>query len=338
MRYIGGKAKLIDEIESFILGKVEVHGDQRFLDLFSGTGIVAKHFKKYFEVVTNDSLYFSYILSKGHVTPNTPPSFAKLQQNLAIIDPLTYLNNLSGVLGFISQNYSSDDNGRMYLTSKNAKKIDAIRMTLNQWLKDGLLEIDEFEYLLATLIEAVPYVSNITGTYGAYLKHWDKRALKDIVLNHPILFDNNKANVAFHDRAEKLTETIKADICYIDPPYNNRQYTSNYHLLETIAKYDSPELRGVTGIRTFEKDENSDFCKKSKVYDAFKTVLSQVDCQHLFISYSADGLLSKEQIEEILLSLGKPSTYDFKAIAYRLYKSKIVLKPQVNEYLFYIGK
>lgn len=338
MRYIGSKAKLIDEIESFILDKVEINENQRFLDLFSGTGIVAKHFKKYFEVVTNDSLYFSYILSKGHVVPNSPPNFTKLNESLPIKDPLAYLNSLKGASGFISDNYSTDSNGRMYLTPKNAKKIDDIRLTLNKWLKDDLLEIDEFDYLLATLIEAVPYVSNITGTYGAYLKHWDKRAFKDIMLEHPILFDNNKINFAFNEKAENLTQSIKADICYIDPPYNGRQYTSNYHLLETIAKYDYPEVKGVTGIRNFDKDESSDFCKKSKVYEAFQTVLSQVDCEHLFVSYSADGLLSKEQIEEMLLGIGIPNTYDFKSISYRLYKSKIVLKPKVDEYLFYIQK
>lgn len=338
MRYIGSKAKLLSEIESFILDKVEIDNSQRLLDLFSGTGIVAKHFKKYFEVITNDSLYFSYILSKGHVIPNKPPSFNNLSRNLGITDPLSHLNSLKGISGFISENYSSDDNGRMYFIPDNAKKIDNIRLTLNQWLEQDLLELDEFEYLLATLIEAVPYVSNITGTYGAYLKNWDKRAFKPLLLEHPILFDNSKHNIAFNEKAENLTQSIKADICYIDPPYNGRQYTSNYHLLETIAKYDQPEVKGVTGIRNFDKNESSDFCKKSKVYEAFQTVLSQVDCKHLFISYSADGLLSKEQIEEILLNLGDPKTYDFKSISYRLYKSKIVLKPKVDEYLFYIQK
>lgn len=338
MRYIGSKAKLINEIESFILDKVGIDGSQRFLDLFSGTGIVAKHFKKYFEVITNDSLYFSYILSKGHVIPNSPPSFNKLNQNLGITDPLAHLNSLKGISGFISENYSSDDNGRMYFIPDNARKIDDIRLTLNQWLEQDLLGIDEFDYLLATLIEAVPYISNTTGTYGAYLKHWDKRAFKPLLLEYPILFDNNKYNIAFNEKAENLIQSIKADICYIDPPYNGRQYTSNYHLLETIAKYDHPEVRGVTGIRNFGKDESSDFCKKSKVYEAFKTVLSQANCKHLFISYSADGLLSKEQIEEILLGIGNSNTYDFKSVSYRLYKSKIVLKPKVDEYLFYIEK
>ena len=337
MRYIGSKAKLIGEIESFVLGKVTPNGQQKFLDLFSGTGVVAKNFKKYFEVITNDSLYFSYILSQGHVTPNTPPDFKTLYQ-LGIKDPLEYLNSLDGKPGFISENYSSYDAGRMYLSPKNAKKIDEIRQILNNWFDNRVLNRLEFEYLLATLVEAVPYVSNITGTYGAYLKYWDNRALKDIKLEHPILFNNDKNNVAFNEKAENITNSIFADVCYIDPPYNSRQYTSNYHLLETIAKYDNPKINGLTGIRNFDRDEKSDFCKKTKVYDVFKKVLNQVNCKHLFVSYSVDGLLNKEQIEEIILSVGKPKSYDFKEISHRLYKSKVVLKPKVIEYLFYIQK
>lgn len=338
MRYIGGKSKLLQDIDSFVMQKINNEIENKiFLDLFAGTGVVASHFKKYFQVMTNDSLYFSYILAKGYVTPNEIPKFEGLN-TIGIKDPLDYLNNLEGKSGFITENYSTEKSDRMYFTTENAKKIDDIRITLNDWLNKNYITLDEFEYLLATLIEAVPFVSNIAGVYGAYLKHWDKRAFKTITLQHPILFNNSKENIAFNDIAENLTKSVIADIAYIDPPYNGRQYTSNYHLLETIARYDNPTIKGVTGIRANESDENSNFCKKSKVYNAFKEVLNQVKCQHLFISYSADGLLSKSQLEEILFSIGIPSTYDFKEIEYRLYKSKIVLKPKVNEYLFYIEK
>ncbi len=338
MRYIGGKSKLLQDIDSFVMHKINHEiKNKTFLDLFAGTGIVASHFKKYFQVITNDSLYASYILTKGYITPNEIPKFEGLNK-IGIIEPLDYLNNLEGTVGFITDNYSTEKSERMYFTTENAKKIDDIRITLNHWLNKNYITIDEFEYLLATLIEAVPFVSNIAGVYGAYLKHWDKRAFNNIILRHPILFNNGQDNKAFNEKAEYLTKSIVADICYIDPPYNGRQYTSNYHLLETIARYDNPVIKGVTGMRAYEAEENSNFCKKSKVYDAFKEVLTQVKCQHLFISYSADGLLSKDQIEQILFTIGISSTYEFRGIEYRLYKSKIVIKPKVNEYLFYIEK
>ncbi len=340
MRYIGGKTRILPYLESFLLNKINLvcSDTLSFLDLFAGTGAVARHFKSNFQVITNDNLYFSYLLSKGSVTPNTPPLVLGLK-NKSIKDPLDYLNNISGIKGFIANNYACQNNdGRMYFTLENAMRIDAIRLQLNDWFGDNWITQDEFEYLLATLIEAAPFVSNTTGTYGAYLKHWDKRAFKELTLVHPILYDNQQQNRAFNQTAESLTQSIVTDICYIDPPYNGRQYTSNYHVLETIAKYDNPTIKGLTGIREFNSKQSSNFCKKSKVFDAFEQVIKQVSCTHLFISYSSDGLLSKQQIEELLKEHGIADTYDFKVIDYNTYKSKIVLRPKVDEYLFYIKK
>lgn len=342
MRYIGGKTKILPYLDKFLstkLGTASLDTPLTFLDLFSGTGVVAKHFKNKFKVATNDSMYFSYILSRGSVVPNTVPLFLGLKEN-GISKPLDYLNSIDGKVGFITKNYASEsaDDGRMYFTVKNAMKIDAIRQEIAKWLDNGWVNEDEFDYLLATLIEAVPFVSNTTGTYGAYLKHWDKRALKDLQLIHPELCDNSHKNTAYNSTAESLTKTVTADICYIDPPYNGRQYSSNYHILETIAKYDSPTIKGVTGIREFDKEQVSDFCKKRKVLQAFEQVIKQADCKHLIISYSSDGLLSVEKIKQLLLTYGLPETYDFKVIDYDTYKSKIVLRPKVDEYLFYIEK
>ncbi len=340
MRYIGGKTKILPYLEGFLSSKISLDASCSlvFLDLFGGTGVVGRHFKKNFKVITNDNMYFSYILSKGSVITNKPPKFLGLKDN-GIKEPLEYLNNISGVEGFITQNYASElGEGRMYFTQVNAMKIDAIRQEINKWLANDWINQNEFDYLLATLIEAVPFISNTTGTYGAYLKHWDKRALKNLSLIHPILYDNNQDNSAFNKTAEILTKDIMIDVCYIDPPYNGRQYTSNYHILETIAKYDSPNIKGVTGIRDFDDGQASNFCKKRMVFEAFEQVIEQVDCKHLIISYSSDGLLSKEQITDLLLKHGIPETFDFKPINYETYKSKIVLKPKVNEYLFYIRK
>ena len=341
MRYIGGKTKILPFLDDFLSSKLTAADSEKplnFLDLFAGTGVVARYFKSKFKVMTNDNMYFSYILSKGLVTPNTSPLFLGLKEN-GIKEPLEYLNDIDGTEGFITQNYASElGDGRMYFTLKNAMKIDAIRQELSKWLSNDWINRGEFEYLLATLIEAVPFVSNTTGTYGAYLKHWDKRALKDLKLMHPILYDNNHENTAYNSTAESLTQTISSDICYIDPPYNGRQYTSNYHILETIAKYDSPAIKGVTGIRQFDAEQVSNFCKKRKVLESFEQVVKQVNCKHLIISYSSDGLLSFEQIKELLLSYGIPETFDFKVIDYDTYKSKIVLRPKVDEYLFYIEK
>lgn len=336
MRYIGSKSKLITQIEEFIEDCIPNYTScSTFLDLFSGTGIVSRHLKTKFEVTTNDILYFAYILSKGHITLNNRPNFDGLRR-VGVIDPIEHLNEIEEETGFISRNYSEQHSARMYFSTRNAQRIDAVRLKLDYWLMQGLITQDEFDYLLACLIEAVPFVANITGTYAAYLKHWDNRAFKRLTLKHPELINNNRCNQAFNLPAEQLAKKVIADIAYIDPPYNTRQYGSNYHLLETIAKYDDPIIKGVTGIRA--DTVSSDFCKKATAFQALERIVNNLNCSHIIISYNSDGILSKAEIEQILCKIGDASTLKFKSIDYRPYKSKKSATSSVEEYLFYIKK
>lgn len=157
-------------------------------------------------------------------------------------------------------------------------------------------------------------------------------------MTHPILFNNECANTAIQGKAEDVVKDIVADICYIDPPYNSRQYATYYHLLETIAKYDNPEIKGKTGIRIDSSKKTSIFSSKSKAKQAFKELLSNVQARHIFISYNSDGIISKQEFEELIKSIGIIETYDCKVINYNSYQSKIVKKCQVEEYIFYIEK
>jgi len=339
MRYIGGKSKLIGEIENFVHNNVR-DNSKSFLDLFAGTCSVGNFFKNKYQVYANDKLYFSYAISNAILNNNTP-KFIKLKK-IGIKDPLDYLNSVKcepDDTYFIYKNYSpAGIEGRKYLSESNAIKIDSIRQTIEHWFKNELLEEDEYEYLIASLVESVSLVSNTTGTYGAYLKHWDKRAKKDLELKHFILIDNQRKNKAFNYNAEEIVNFISSDICYLDPPYNSRQYSSNYHLLETIARYDYPNIKGVTGIRQSSKNESSLFCKKGTVLQSFDNIIKNIQSRHLIISYSSDGLLSAEDIECILKKYGNSETFSFCNVSYNTYKSKIVNKRNVEEYLFYIRK
>src|SRR5699024_5120750 len=124
--------------------------------------------------------------------------------------------------------------------------IDFIREKLDEWKKNIWITEEEYYYLLSSLIESIPYVSNITGTYGAFLKHWDKRALKSLELVPLEVKDNKKKNIAYNQDANELIKELSADIVYIDTPYNTRQYASNYHVLENIATNQHPTLKGKT--------------------------------------------------------------------------------------------
>ena len=248
MRYIGGKSLLLDNISEVINDNcVEARS---LLDIFSGSGIVSQHFaQKGYEIVSNDFLFFSYVLTRGTIGITQKLAFNKLNIN----DVFGYLNNLkiedtsfSIEDCFIYNNYSpSQTCDRMYFQNENALKIDIIRMQIEEWKTKCLITDDEYFYLLAALINAVPYIANITGTFGAYLKYWDKRTYNKLeLLPYPI--DDAKNIRCMNEDYTKALD-ICTDILYADPPYNSREYLPNYHVLETIARYDYPLIKGVTG-------------------------------------------------------------------------------------------
>lgn len=340
MRYIGSKTKLINEISIFIHDNVKDKSDI-FCDLFSGTGSVAKYFKKEYEIISNDNLYFSYVLQFVAVQLNESPTFNGLR-SIGIEDPFYYLNNKEAHTdfrnSFVYLNYSpAGPDKRMYFSEKNALRIDFIRQQLDSWLLKRVITKNEFFYLLSALIEAVPFISNTTGTYGAFLKSWDKRAFKNLTIEPPVIVNNHRENLTYNCDANELIKIIEGDILYIDPPYNTRQYISNYHVLETIALYDNPVLKGITGTRDQTKS-NSKFSSKKLVIQAFENLISAAKFKNIIVSYSSQGIMSKETITNILLKYGDSSSFKFKSIPYRKYKSKIITDSNVQEYLFYIRK
>ena len=338
MRYIGSKAKLLKDIESFIDGNIHTK-QETFCDVFSGTAVVARHFKARYKVISNDFLYFSYIIQKAFIEGDSEPAFHKIYNTVG--NPFSYLENepiSNSANNFIAETYSpAGKNNRMYFTEENARRIDFIRATIEKWRAEDNLTESEYYYLLASLLEAAPSISNTTGTYGAYLKKWDKRAFKKLELPQFEIVKNGKENEVYNENAFTLLKTISGDILYIDPPYNARQYAPNYHLLETIARYDNPTVSGVTGIRSYE-NQKSPFCSKSEVNDSFETLIKDADFSHIVLSYSSSGLMKQDFIERILKENCIASTYALKKIPYRKYKSKIYDDKDISEYLFYIQK
>ena len=341
MRYIGSKVALLDNIE-LVIDENTTGKERIFCDLFSGTASVAKHFKTKYEVISNDFLYFSYVLQRATIENNRKPSFKKLKAN-GIYDPFLFLeeapcDNIKRDY-FIYHNYAPSGNcERMYVSVKNAIRIDFIRHTIESWKRENLLTEDEYYYLLAGLIEGVPYISNITGTYGAYLKQWDKRAYKNFEMIRLEVEDNGRCNKSYNMDANKLISKIEGDILYLDPPYNSRQYASNYHLLETISKYDFPKINGVTGIRDYT-NQKSAFCMKKDVLKAFEDIIEKANFENIILSYSNEGLMTFNEIESILKKYGEADSFKRYDIPYRKYKSKINKKEKIlYEYLFYIKK
>ncbi len=342
MRFIGSKNNLLSEIHLMIENSCT--GAESFCDIFSGTSVVARSFKNKYRILSNDLLHFSYVLQKATIENNKQPQFKKLSK-VGFKNPLEYLNDYNvGVKDlksepFIMNHYSpSKNNERAYFTKENAIKIDFIRQTIDTWKTGNLINEREYYYLLASLIEAVPFVSNIAGTYGSYLKHWDKRAFKKIKLLPLEVINNGKANKAFNKDSNQLIKSISGDILYIDPPYNARQYLPNYHILETISKYDRPVVYGKTGLRPYTKDI-SKYCSKKSVLNEFSELIQNAKFKHIVVSYSSEGLMSEAEIRKVLIKNGIKNSYRLKRIPYRRYKhTKGIVKHDLNEFLFFITK
>lgn len=342
MRFIGNKTNLLDNINQVLIENC--NGSEKvFCDIFSGTSSVARYFKDKYKIISNDLLYFSYVLQKATIENNQIPDFENLKSILNVNDILEYLENVDlendNEKQFIYENYSPTDTcERMYMTNQNAKRIDCIRNKIETWKEKQYINNNEYYYLLASLIEGVPFVSNITGTYGAYLKKWDKRAFKKFEMIRLNVLNNSYSNECYRENANDLVKKISGDILYIDPPYNSRQYLPNYHLLETIAMYDEPQIFGKTGIRNYN-NEKSNYCVKSKVYGELEELIKNAKFDHIVMSYNQEGILSEKQIEEILKKYGIEDTYKLYKIPYKQYQNKLTHKlEQHYEYIFYIRK
>ena len=330
MRYIGGKSLLLEAILSAIPEDVV-----SVLDIFSGSGVVSNFLKRSgFEVYSNDFLYFSYVLARGTTGINSRPEFRLLRKN-----PLEVLNSIKKSVTddcFVYHNYSPNGGcDRMYFQNDNALKIDWIRQQIEAWKDGGVVTEDEYYYLLASLLNAVPYVSNITGTYGAYLKFWDKRTFNPLELKEAELYTEGRPATCYcGDYRSRLWDGV--DLLYADPPYNSREYLPNYHVLETIARYDAPVLKGVTGMRPYA-GQKSDFCRKNKVEEAFETLVRDAHARYVLISYNNEGLISTERLTEICKSYAR--RFRLTEIPYRRYKNKIPNNADgLKEQLYFVEK
>lgn len=335
MRYIGNKNKILNYIETLINDKKINKENYTFCDAFSGTATVGNYFKDKFKIIANDNLYTSYVMSQARL--NTPD----LKFELLGLDPFEIFNKENNKLkGFIYKNYSPGGSERQYFSSDNASRIDFIRTKIEHWYSCDKLTRNEYYYLIACLIESVSKVANVAGVYGSYLKIWDPRAVKPLKFIHVEQLKENALyeNEVYNKNIEELINDISGDILYLDPPYTKNQYSVQYHLLETIALYDDPDLKGKTGARDTSK-QTSKFSKPGDVHIEFEKIIAKAKFKHIILSYSSDGIMSKEYIESVFKRYGKIETYEFRKFTYKQYLNSKAEKDEKHcEYLFYIEK
>lgn len=330
MNYIGSKYSLMHFLVTNINSVITKNTNTVFADLFAGTGVVgAKYRSMGFNVISNDIQYYSYVLNKHFITNSSNISSE-------LVD---YLNNLKGIEGFVYNNYCvGSGSGRNYFSDENGKKCDVIRLELNYLLQNK--EIDESVYytLLASLLNSIDRVANTASVYGAFLKHIKSSAQKKLVLELLPQINGHIGKV-YNMNINELISYINGDVLYLDPPYNTRQYSANYHVLETIARYDNPVLFGKSGLRDYSSQKSA-YCSKRTVEEVFEDLIKKAQFKYIFLSYNNEGLMNFDIIRKIMEKYGKYTCFTQE---YRRFKAdkdinRSILLSKTTEYLHLLEK
>lgn len=352
MNYIGSKLSLLNFLEESINKVVDKDCDT-FCDLFAGTGIVGRHFKRMgYKIIANDIQYYSYVLNRHYIGNHKELTFSKLKNKISELKGIkikdrkgfvcNYLSDLKGRKGFIYKNYSlsgTEDKKerRQYFSDENAMRCDAIRKKVEGWKKENLISNNEYYFLITSLLESIDKYANTASVYGAFLKKLKKTAQGSLILKPAELIINDQEHKVFNEDINEISKKVKGDILYLDPPYNHRQYATNYHLLETIAKYDEPEIHGKTGLRNYEK-EKSLYCSRVKVKEAFRDLILKAKTKYIFLSYNNEGLMTLGDIKEIMSLRGKYNYFTKEYSRFKADKSKNrnYKADKTVEYLHYV--
>jgi len=352
MNYIWSKKSLLEFIEKSIW-KIVKEKDYIFSDLFAWTWIVGRYFKeKWHSVIANDLQYYSFVLNKNYIWNHTDLYFKKLHDKIPelfvwnvntykqiIID---YLNNLPLKKWFIYKNYSFwwtkwKEHERLYFSDENAMKCDAIRTQIEKWKKNKLINENEYYFLLTSLLENIDKVANTTSVYWAFLKKLKKSAQNLMILKPANFFLNDHKHKVYNSDINELVKNTSHDVVYLDPPYNGRQYSANYHILETISKYDNPKLKWKTWMRDY-KEQISLYCRKSEVKNSFRKLIQNIDAKYVFLSYNCEGLMSLEDIKEVMWKRWKYGVFKQRYKRFKADKTenRNHKKDSVTEYLHYL--
>ena len=299
-RYIGNKHKLIEWIFSII--NKECSGNS-FADIFAGTDVVSAVATKHFEkVLINDFLHSNYAIYRAF--------FGKEAWDKNKIDSIIKsYNNIYG--GDLEDNYFSKNFGGKFFSNNSAKIIGFIRENIEE-NKNNLTEREYF-MLIASLLYTADKIANTVGHFDAYFK---KDFVNDSFFMKPIDPIDTQEISIFQEDANILAKKIKADVAYIDPPYNSRQYSRFYHVLETLTKWDKPKLYGVA-LKP-DPENMSDYCR-ANAKEKFAELVRDIDAQFLVVSYnntydsksnSSKNKITLQEIEKILQAKGKTKVFE----------------------------
>jgi len=360
--YIGNKRKLLHVIGEALDGAVPKSGT--FVDLFAGSTVVGRFAKKRgFRVVANDWEPYSYQIARGTIALNRSPAFDRLKLG-ATIDVFNHLSNLPPIDDWVSEHLCPVDDDdpdpereRMFFTRSNGRRIDAIRECLEKWKSDDLITDDEFSFVMSSLIYAVSYASNTSGVFKAFHHGWGGktgtalyRIRGRLRLSPPVLHDNGASNLAVQEDAQTLAPLLPEicgdvpDVVYLDPPYNQHPYGSNYHVLTSVALWDKPPLNPTFFVdgkkvdksairKDWRTERRSAFNHAGHATEAFTRLVDSIDARHIMVSYSTDGNIPLAELLQVLANRGELRVVTQPYKRYRVSSPRMSERPRTVEFV-----
>ncbi len=334
-RYIGSKKSLLSQIQKVI---IEYFGEEKctIADIFGGTGVVAEHFMNQgYNVIVNDILYSNYIAYKTWIE-NTKIDEEKVERII-----LNY-NKIDSKK--LKDNYFSKTYGNKYFSNNDAKKIGYLR----EILEEDKEQLNDREYyaILTSLMYATDKIANTVGHFEHYLSKTPTD--KNVELRLPFMTkDRESKSEIYNEDANELVKKIKADIVYIDPPYNARQYINFYHVLENLVRWEKPtDFEGIS--MKFKRDNLKSGYSKAKAPKLMEDLIKNIDAKLIIVSYNntynaksgaSNNKISEKELNDILSKKGKTTVIeiDYKSFNagktdFDNHKEKLYVCEVTNEY------
>lgn len=286
IKYLGSKRLLLPRLVEVI----SAHGARTALDLFSGTSRVGYALKQAgMRVHANDHNAYAHVLAQCHVAADARRWAARAERLIA------ELQAVPARAGWFTETYAVRSR---YLQPANAAKAEGIRARI------ASLELEpELEAIaLTSLLEAADRVDSTVGVQMAFLKGWSSRSSKPLTLRLPLLADGEGSASCLE--AAEAAARFEADVVYLDPPYNQHSYAGNYHVWETLVRFDEPEVYGVACKRIDVRERVSPFNRRALFDSAFSDVLAAVRARRIVVSFSDEGHLTLPRLRELLAARG----------------------------------
>lgn len=314
-RFLGNKHKLLPFIKEVVADHCD--GISVVADLFSGTGTVASAFADK-QLITNDLLYSNYICN-----------YAWFGAEGFDRSKLTEIISEYNWLEVSEKNYMTEHFADTYFSEADCSKIGFIREDIEKLWNTGTINARERALLIMSLLYAMDKIANTCGHYDAYRQGAAfGRRLTLAVPNASS--HNNRANLCCNEDANELAKRVHADLVYLDPPYNSRQYCDAYHLLENVARWEKPEVHGVA--RKMDRSSmKSKYCTRS-AEQAFRELIDSISARYILLSYNnmaskghsrSNAKISDEVIFSVLSQKGETQMFETEYKAFTAGKSDI---------------